>query len=113
MNHITQSEDALPDDRFGFYEADLNNDNEVDVTDLQGIINLILQPQTKGANTLADGYIPTVELSAENGYLYMDAEVPVASLQLELTGMVKMMSLLGKAAALRPWAIRHASSATA
>lgn len=98
--HITQSEDALPDDRFGFYEADLNNDNEVDVTDLQGIINLILQPQTKGANTLADGYIPTVELSAENGYLYMDAEVPVASLQLELTGMTQAEPLLGKAAAL-------------
>lgn len=100
VNHITQSEDALPDDRFGFYEADLNNDNEVDVTDLQGIINLILQPQTKGANTLADGYIPTVELSAENGYLYMDAEVPVASLQLELTGMTQAEPLLGKAAAL-------------
>lgn len=100
VNHITQSEDALPDDRFGFYEADLNNDNEVDVTDLQGIINLILQPQTKGANILADGYIPTVELSAENGYLYMDAEVPVASLQLELTGMTQAEPLLGKAAAL-------------
>ena len=100
VNHITQSEDALPDDRFGFYEADLNNDNEVDVIDLQGIINLILQPQTKGANTLADGYIPTVELSAENGYLYMDAEVPVASLQLELTGMTQAEPLLGKAAAL-------------
>lgn len=100
VNHITQSEDALPYDRFGFYEADLNNDNEVDVTDLQGIINLILQPQTKGANILADGYIPTVELSAENGYLYMDAEVPVASLQLELTGMTQAEPLLGKAAAL-------------
>lgn len=100
VNHITQSEDALPYDRFGFYEADLNNDNNVDVTDLQGIINLILQPQTKGANTLADGYISTVELSAENGYLYMDAEVPVASLQLELTGMTQAEPLLGKAAAL-------------
>ena len=60
----------------------------------------MLQPQTKGANTLADGYIPTVELSAENGYLYMDAEVPVASLQLELTGMTQAEPLLGKAAAL-------------
>lgn len=100
VNHITQSEDALPYDRFGFYEADLNNDNNVDVADLQGIINLILKPQTKGANILADGYIPTVELSAENGYLYMDAEVPVASLQLELTGMTQAEPLLGKAAAL-------------
>src|SRR5699024_1367072 len=40
------------------------------------------------------------ELSAENGYLYMDAEVPVASLQLELTGMTQAEPLLGKAAAL-------------
>lgn len=100
VNHITQSEDALPYDRFGFYEADLNNDNNVDVADLQGIINLILKPQTKGANILADGYIPTVELSAENGYLYMDTEVPVASLQLELTGMTQAEPLLGKAASL-------------
>ncbi len=100
VNHIVQSPDALPEDRFGFYEADMDRNHSVDAADLQGIINRILQPQTKSTPGLQDGYVSAVELSAESGYLYMDAEVPVATLQLELTGMPQAEPLLGKAAGL-------------
>lgn len=99
VNYIIQSPDALPKDKFGFYEADVDHNNEVNVADLQGIINLILNPQTR-SNSLRADYVPAVELSVENGILYMDAETAIASLQLELTGMAQAEPFLGKAAAL-------------
>ncbi|WP_165156253.1 hypothetical protein [Parabacteroides sp. ZJ-118] len=99
-NYIVQNEDALPEDQFGRYEADVDDNNSVDAVDMQKIVNLILKPATKGTIGLRGGYVPAVELSVENGYLYMEAEVPVTALQLELTGMTQTEPLLGKAAGL-------------
>lgn len=98
-NYIVQSEDRLPMARFGFYEADVNYDKDVNVTDMQGIVNLILGKEVIKSSNLRAAYIPTVELSVENGILYMESEVAVAAVQLELTGMMQAEALLGKAAA--------------
>lgn len=97
-NHIVKdSTNMLPDSLFGFNQADVNYSKVLDVTDVQGIINLILgKPVTKSLDLRAT--IPSVELFVENGILYMNAEAPVAAVQLELGGVTKAESLLGKAA---------------
>lgn len=98
-NYIVKSEDMLPEGSFGFHEADVNYDKSVNATDIQGIVNLILGKEVTKSQDLRAAYIPTVELSVENGILYMESEVAVAAVQLELTGMTKAEALLGKAAA--------------
>ena len=97
-NHIVKdSTNMLPDSLFGFNQADVNYSKALDVTDVQGIINLILgKPVTKSLDLRAT--VPSVELFVENGILYMNAEAPVAAVQLELGGVTKAESLLGKAA---------------
>ena len=97
-NHIVKdSTNMLPDSLFGFNQADVNYSKALDVTDVQGIINLILgKPVTKSLELRAT--VPSVELFVENGILYMNAEAPVAAVQLELGGVTKAESLLGKAA---------------
>ena len=97
-NHIVKdSTNMLPDSLFGFNQADVNYSKALDVTDVQGIINLILgNSVTKSSDLRAT--VPSVELFVENGILYMNAEAPVAAVQLELGGVTKAESLLGIAA---------------
>lgn len=97
-NWILQNENALPYHEFGYSEADVNVDNNVNVADITGIANLIMgKPVTKSTDLRSD-FMPVVSLTAENGFLCMESDVPVAGVQLELTGMAKAGPLLGKAA---------------
>ncbi|MBE6300396.1 MAG: T9SS type A sorting domain-containing protein [Parabacteroides distasonis] len=97
-NHIVKdSVNMLPDSLFGFNQADVTYNQVIDVTDIQGIINLILgKPVTKASDLRAS--VPNAELTVENGILYMNAEVPVAAVQFEIANMAKAEPLLGKAA---------------
>lgn len=97
-NWILGNENALPYHEFGYNEADVNVDGNVNVADITGIANLIMgKPVTKSTDLRSD-FMPVVSLTAENGFLCMESDVPVAGVQLELTGMAKAGPLLGKAA---------------
>lgn len=97
-NWILQNENALPYYEFGYSEADVNVDNNVNVADITGIANLIMGKPVTKSNDLRSDFMPVVSLTAENGFLCMESDVPVAGVQLELTGMAKAGPLLGKAA---------------
>lgn len=97
-NHIVKdSVNMLPDSLFGFNQADVTYNQVIDVTDIQGIINLILGKLVTKASDLRAS-VPNAELTVENGILYMNAEVPVAAVQFEIANMAKAEPLLGKAA---------------
>lgn len=97
-NWILQNENALPYYEFGYSEADVNVDNNVNVADITGIANLIMGKSITKSTDLRSDFMPVVRLTAENGFLCMESDVPVAGVQLELTGMAKAGPLLGKAA---------------
>lgn len=86
-------------DRFGFYEADVNYDYVVEVSDVIGIVNIIQGKPVTKASELRDAYQPTVLLELDDkGFLSMTSQVPVAGIQLEFTGATKEIPLLSDAA---------------
>lgn len=84
---------------FGFLEADVNEDDQINVADVVSIVNLIQNRPVAKSNALRADYTPTVKLGTdEKGYLYMDAPVAIAGIQFAFTGVKNTLSLVGKAA---------------
>lgn len=88
----------LPYHEFGFYEADVNKDFNIQVADIVGIANLIMGKPVTKSSELRSSLVPTVSLTLEKGYLCMQSPVAIAGIQLAFTGMPKAEPLLGKAA---------------
>ena len=83
---------------FGYFEADVNYDDIVEISDIVGIVNIIQNRPVTKASELKDAYQPTVLLEVDdNGFLTMSSEVPVAGIQLEFTGAKEKLPLLGEA----------------
>lgn len=97
-NWILGNENVLPYSDFGWYEADVNVDDKIEIADITGIANLIMGKPVTKSNDLRSEFVPVVCLTAEDGFLCMETDIPVAGVQLSLTGMVKAEPLLGKAA---------------
>lgn len=82
---------------FGELEADVNDDGILDVADVVGIVGII-QDKPVAKSMLRSDYTPVVRLSRdEKGFLYMDAPVAIAGVQLTLTGVKGTLPLLGEA----------------
>lgn len=82
---------------FGELEADVNDDGTLDVADVVGIVGII-QDKPVVKNMLRSDYTPVVRLSRdEKGFLYMDAPVAIAGIQLIFTGVKGTLPLLGEA----------------
>ena len=84
---------------FGFAEADVNYNNNVEIADVIGIVNLIHgKPVTKAGALRSESEVPVqMELDADN-FLTMNSQVPVAGIYLELVGVIDEIPLLGDAA---------------
>lgn len=83
---------------FGDLEADVNEDGKLDVSDVVGIVGII-QDKPVVKSMLRSDYTPVVRLSKdEKGFLYMDAPVAIAGIQLTFTGVSGTLPLLGEAA---------------
>lgn len=84
---------------FGDLEADVNGDGRLDVSDVVGIVGIIQDKPVVHENALRSDYTPVVELSKDKkGFLYMDAPVAIAGIQLTFTGVKGTIPLLGEAA---------------
>lgn len=84
---------------FGDLEADVNGDGRLDVSDVVGIVGIIQDKPVVLENALRSDYTPVVELSKDKkGFLYMDAPVAIAGIQLTFTGVKGTIPLLGEAA---------------
>lgn len=94
-------EDGNQITEYSEYAADVNGNERVDIGDLVGIVNIIMnQPFTK-SNELRATYRPTVAIRTdEKHFLTMENEVPVAALYLEIAGANEETSLLADAARL-------------
>ena len=88
-------------ENFGYAEADVNYDNNVEIADVIGIVNIIRdQPISKASDLRAEVNMPVeMELDTEN-FLTMNSQVPVAGIYLELVGVTEELPLLGEAAKL-------------
>ncbi len=84
---------------FGWAEADVNYDNNVEIADVVGIVNIIRdQPVTKAGMLRAEIEAPVlVELDTDN-FLTISSQVPVAGIYLELVGATEELPLVGEAA---------------
>ena len=84
---------------FGFAEADVNYNNNVEIADVIGIANIIRdEPITKASALRSEAEAPVqMELDADN-FLAMNSQVPVAGIYLELVGAIDEIPLLGDAA---------------
>ena len=84
---------------FGFAEADVNYNNNVEIADVIGIANIIRdEPITKASALRSEAEAPVqMELDADN-FLTMNSQVPVAGIYLELVGAIDEIPLLGDAA---------------
>lgn len=65
---------------FIFEAADVNEDNEVDIIDVVGTINIITAPEV-GTSSISDG---TAKYTIENGILYVEAEEPLGGMQISI-----------------------------
>lgn len=84
---------------FGDLEADVNGDGRLEVSDVVGIVGIIQDKPLVLENALRSDYTPVVELSKDKkGFLYMDAPVAIAGIQLTFTGVKGTIPLLGEAA---------------
>lgn len=84
---------------FGDLEADVNGDGVLNVSDVVGIVGIIQNKPVVTKNTLRSEYEPVIRLSKdEKGFLYMEAPVAVAGIQLTFTGVKGTIPLLGEAA---------------
>lgn len=94
---LKDKENMIPN--FGFAEADVNFNNNVEIADVIGIANIIRdEPVTKADMLRAEADIPVqVELDTDN-FLTIASQVPVAGIYLELVGAIDEIPLLGDAA---------------
>lgn len=94
---LKDKENMVPN--FGFAEADVNYNNNVEIADVIGIANIIRdEPVTKADMLRAEADIPVqVELDTDN-FLTIASQVPVAGIYLELVGAIDEIPLLGDAA---------------
>lgn len=86
-------------ENFGYAEADVNYDNNVEIADVIGIVNIIReQPVTKAGTLRAemDAAPVQVDLDTDN-FLTINSQVPVAGIYLELVGATEELPLLGEA----------------
>jgi len=61
--------------------ADVNEDNVIDILDVQGIINTILNPSMASAHIMVEG---TATYSIENGILYVESPVALGGVQVQV-----------------------------
>lgn len=94
---LKDKENMIPN--FGFAEADVNYNNNVEIADVIGIANIIRdEPVTKANWMRAEAEVPVqVELDTDN-FLTIASQVPVAGIYLELVGAIDEIPLLGDAA---------------
>lgn len=98
VSYILEDKDNMIPN-FGFAEADVNYNNNVEIADVIGIVNLIHgKPVTKAGALRSESEVPVqMELDADN-FLTMNSQVPVAGIYLELVGVIDEIPLLGDAA---------------
>lgn len=98
VSYILEDKDNMIPN-FGFAEADVNYNNNVEIADVIGIVNLIHgKPVTKASALRSESEVPVqMELDADN-FLTMNSQVPVAGIYLELVGVIDEIPLLGDAA---------------
>ena len=81
---------------FGYYQADMDKNQAIEVADVIGIVNTI-----RGVTNpvMKSTFQPTVYVTSEaDGKLYVDTQVPLAGLQLTFTGVEQEIPLMGEAA---------------
>ena len=83
------------------YAADINENERVDVGDLVGIVNIIMNQPFTQSYGLRAAYRPTVTIQMdEKNFLTVENEVPVSALYMEIAGAHAEISLLSDAARL-------------
>ncbi len=81
---------------FGFCQADMDANQTIDVADVVGIVNLI---QKKATSSFRSTFVPNVYVTSDTeGNLYVNTPVPLAGVQLTITGVDQEFPLLGEAA---------------
>lgn len=81
---------------FGYYQADMDANQAIEVADVVGIVNTI---RGVANPVMKSTFQPIVYVTSEaDGKLYVDTQVPLAGLQLTFTGMEQEIPLLGEAA---------------
>lgn len=98
VSYILQDTENIPAN-FGWAEADVNYDDQIQVADVTGIVNIIQGKPLTRATQLRSEYTPTVLLELDdNGFLSITSPVSVAGLQLEFTGAKEGLPFIGEAA---------------
>lgn len=98
VSYILQDTENIPAN-FGWAEADVNYDDQIQVADVTGIVNIIQGKPLTRATQLRSEYAPTVLLELDdNGFLSITSPVSVAGLQLEFTGAKEELPFIGEAA---------------
>ena len=81
---------------FGYYQADMDANQAIEVADVVGIVNTI---RGVANPVMKSTFQPIVYVTSEaDGKLYVDTQVPLAGLQLTFTGMEQEIPLLSEAA---------------
>ena len=88
---------------FGYYQADLDHNEKIEVADVVAIVNRIKDNATSStesaASSFRSAFVPKVYVTSEaDGKLYVETQVPLAGLQLTFTGVEQEIPLLGEAA---------------
>lgn len=98
VSYILQDTENIPAN-FGWAEADVNCDDQIQVADVTGIVNIIQGKPLTRTTQLRSEYAPTVLLELDdNGFLSITSPVSVAGLQLEFTGAKEELPFIGEAA---------------
>lgn len=88
---------------FGYYQADMDGNQAIEVADVVAIVNRIKDKADSSVEStpspFKSAFVPKVYVTSEaDGKLYVDTQVPLAGLQLTFTGMEQEIPLLGEAA---------------
>ena len=88
---------------FGYYQADMDGNQAIEVADVVAIVNRIKDKADSSVESTTSpfksAFVPKVYVTSEaDGKLYVDTQVPLAGLQLTFTGMEQEIPLLGEAA---------------
>lgn len=70
---------------FIFEAADVNEDNDINVLDIVGTVNIINTP-AGAMGSQAKAELSTAYFSVEDGILYVECDMPIAGLQVRLNG---------------------------
>lgn len=98
VSYILQDTENIPAN-FGWAEADVNYDDQIQVADVTGIVNIIQGKPLTRATQLKSEYASTVLLELDdNGFLSITSPVSVAGLQLEFTGAKEELPFIGEVA---------------